>query len=87
MARTPINEVKSSKQRRLASNFKNNFNALRKNLGLRQIDVAGKCNLSVKYIADIEQGKSGNPTLETICEAANGLELKDPLQLLKSSKS
>lgn len=83
MARTPIDEVKNSKQRKLASSLKKNFASLRKELGLRQVDIADKCGLSVKYIADIEQGKSGNPTLETICELAKGLGLKDPLDLLK----
>ena len=85
MARRPIKEIKNSKQRKLATNFRDNFIAKRKSLGLRQLDVAAKCNLSVKYIADIEQGQSGNPTLETICEAARGLSLTDPLALLKSS--
>ena len=85
--RTPIKEVKNAKQRKLASNFKNNLVSMRKTLGLRQSDIANKCNLSLKYIADIEQSKSGNPTLETICEIAKGLSLKDPLELLKDNKS
>jgi transcriptional regulator with XRE-family HTH domain len=82
MARTPINEVRNTKQRKFASNFKNNVARIRKEQGLRQLDLAAKCNLSLKYIADIEQGKSGNPTLETICEIAKSLGVKDPLDLL-----
>ncbi len=58
---------------------------MRKTLGQRQSDIASKCNLSLKYIADIEQGNSGNPTLETICEIAKALGLKDPLKLLRDS--
>ena len=86
MARTPIQEVKNAKQRKLAENFRVNFSSVRKELGLRQVDVAGRCSLSVKYIADIEQGKSGNPTLETICEAAKALGIKNPIQLLIANK-
>ncbi|MEC7276312.1 MAG: helix-turn-helix transcriptional regulator [Bdellovibrionota bacterium] len=83
MARTAIKEVRNVKQKKLAANFRNNVVATRKKMNLRQIDVAENCSLSVKYIADIEQGKSGNPTLETICEVAKGLGVKDPLTLLK----
>ena len=83
--RTPIQEVRNPTQKKLAFNFKNNLFSMRKKLGLRQSDVASMCNLSLKYIADIEQGKSGNPTLETICEVAKGLAIKDPLQLLRNS--
>ena len=85
--RRPIKEIKNPKQRKLATNFKNNLTAMRNNLGLRQSDIADKCNLSLKYVADIEQGNSGNPTIETICEIARGLGLKDPLELLKGNKS
>jgi transcriptional regulator with XRE-family HTH domain len=82
MARTSIKDVKNAKQRKLASNFRANVIAKRKQLGLRQSDLAEKCGLSVKYIADIEQGQSGNPTLETVCAVAKGLGIKEPLDLL-----
>ena len=83
MARTPIKQIRNPKQRKLATNFRDKFIAERNRLQLRQVDIAEKCNLSTKYIADIEQGNAGNPTLETICEVATGLGLKDPLNLLK----
>ncbi len=85
MARRSIKEITNLKQRKLATNFKNNLVLIRQRLNLRQIDIAQKCTLSLKYIADIEQGNSGNPTLETICEVAKGLGVKDPLELLRSS--
>ena len=86
MARRPLKEIGNLKQRKLATNFKNNLVSIRNKLRLRQIDVAQKCALSLKYIADIEQGNSGNPTLETICEIAKGLGIKDPLELLQERK-
>ncbi len=84
--RRPIKEITNPKQRKLATNFKNNLVSIRKKLNLRQTDVADKCSLSLKYIADIEQGNSGNPTLESICEIAKALALKDPLELLKEKR-
>ena len=87
MARTALQEVRNIHQRKLATNFRDNLVAMRKELDLRQVDLAERCNLSMKYLADIEQGKSGNPTLETICEVAKGLGLKDPLLLLQKHKN
>ena len=83
MERRPLKEIVNPKQRKLATNLKNNLVSIRQKLNLRQIDVAQKCALSLKYVADIEQGNSGNPTLETICEIAKALGVQDPLKLLK----
>ena len=57
-----------------------NIKEARKKLGISQLELAGRCDLSQSYIGEIESCKKF-PSLKTIGLIAENLELK-PYQLL-----
>ena len=81
-----IDEINDSIWRKLASNFSKNITILREKKGWTQVDLADASNLNVSTIADIEQGATSNPRLETIAALMRGLSPSDPLALLKKPK-
>ena len=48
---------------------------LRKNLNLTQQELGEKCELSYKYLGNIERGRE-NPTFETLLKISKGLEIE-----------
>lgn len=85
MSRKKIDEIKDPIWRQLALNFSKNVILLRQKKGWTQTDLARECSLNVSTIADIEQGATANPRLETIAALMNGLCPSEPLALLKKA--
>lgn len=83
MSRKKIDEIKDPIWRQLAHNFSKNVLTLRLKKGWTQTDLAKECSLNVSTIADIEQGATANPRLETMAALANKLCPLEPLALLK----
>lgn len=83
MSRKKIDEIKDPIWRQLALSFSKNVILLRQKKGWTQSDLARECNLNVSTIADIEQGATSNPRLETIAALMTGLCPSEPLALLK----
>lgn len=53
----------------------NKLREARKRLGLRQVDVAEKADISVNYYARIERDEE-NPTIETLERVLKALKIK-----------
>ena len=68
---------------RLTENLRANLKFLREKQELSQQELAKKAGLAVATVADIEQGRKLNVTLDTIAEITTGLDYKDPLKLLR----
>lgn len=83
MSRRKIDEIKDPIWRQLALSFSKNVISLRQKKGWTQADLANECKLNVSTIADIEQGATSNPRLETIAVLMSKLCPSDPLALLK----
>ena len=83
MSRRKIDEIEDPIWRQLALSFSKNVTLLRQKKGWTQADLAKECSLNVSTIADVEQGATSNPRLETIAALMRGLSPSDPLILLK----
>lgn len=70
---------------RLTDNLRTNLKALREKQSLSQAALAKESGVAVATVAEIEQGRKLNVTLETVAVITSGLGYKDPLKLLKSS--
>ena len=46
--------------------YKNNVKKIRKERGMRLIDVAKKCGISVGYLSHLENGSRANPSREVM---------------------
>ncbi len=83
MSRRKIDEIKDPTWRQLALSFSKNVISLRQKKGWTQADLAKECKLNVSTIADIEQGVTSNPRLETIAVLMGKLCPTEPLAILK----
>ena len=68
---------------RWVRNLAKNLKAKRTKLKLSQQALAERSKLSIGTITRVEQGIIENPTLDTIEALGNGLNMPDPLDLLR----